>query len=92
MPNSDYNLQDDDDFVVLRTSSANRTITLTTSQYTGRKVYIKNLGTHTLYVSAPSKMVRCDKNINQVDNDVVINDAHPRMFMYDGTYWYEFLG
>ncbi len=92
MPNSDYNLQDDDDFVVLRTSSANRTITLTTSQYTGRKVYIKNLGTHTLYVSAPSKMVRCDKNINQVDDDVVINDAHPRMFMYDGTYWYEFLG
>ena len=94
MPDSDYRIQWYDEFIIARNMSANRTIDLIGSQYPGRKIIIKNASSYrTLTVSAPSKMIRSDKGMTTVNNDVSISDNKPRMFIYDGDYWYEmFLG
>jgi hypothetical protein len=86
-----YTLQSDDEFLFTSNLSGDIVLTLPSSTYKGRKIYIKNATTHNVNVVCNGRILRSDKGVNAVADSMSVN-AQPRAYLYTGYYWCELFG
>lgn len=88
---SNYTLQSDDEFLFTSNLSGDIVLSLPSSTYKGRKIYLKNATTHNVNVVCNGRILRSDKGVNAVADSMSVN-AQPRVFLYTGYYWCELFG
>ena len=87
LPNSDYTLQDADEFLIAKSSSytSDHKLYLPATTYTGRKIYVKDMSGATIQVYCSGRLV--SQNSNSTTNQINVNNT-AGMFIFDGTNWY----
>jgi len=87
LPNSDYTLQDADEFLIAKSSSytSDHKLYLPATTYTGRKIYVKDMSGATIQVYCSGRLV--SQNSTSTTNQINVNNT-AGMFIFDGTNWY----
>ena len=89
LPNSDYTLQDADEFLIAKsgTYTSDHKLYLPTTTYAGRKIYVKDMSGSTIQVYCSGHLV--SQNSTSTTNQINVNNI-AGMFIFDGTNWYYF--
>ena len=86
LPNSDYTLADDDEFLIAKSSyTSDHKLNLPSNTYIGRKIYVKDCSGSTIQVYCSGHLV--SSSSTSTTNQINVNNI-ACMFIFDGTNWY----